>query len=169
MTTKGKKKPTVRQKQITIGKQEYLNTETGVVEEFQVLKTQDVDFNFEKVWLTHLLEALDIVGNKKVKVLTWLLDNKNSDNHIIGTQRSIAEMANVSTPIVNETLRLLTGINAIKKVNSGVYQLNPDVIFKGGYNKRMNILLQYEKIEEIEQKKTNNANLLSATVPSSEN
>jgi hypothetical protein len=168
MTTKGAKKPTTRQKQVTVGKQEYLNIETGVIDEFQVLKTQDIDFNFEKIWLTHLLDALDIVGNKKVKVLSWLLDNKNSDNHIIGTQRSIAEMANVSTPIVNETLRLLTSINAIRKVNSGVYQLNPDVIFKGGYQKRMNILLQFEKVEEIEHSKTKSDNLLPATVTSSE-
>lgn len=139
---------TTTKKQVTIGREEYINQKTGTVEEFQVVRTQDLDFNFEKIWLTHLLEALDIVGNKKVKVLNWMFKNRNADNHIIGTQRSIAESASVSVPIVNETIKLLTNIKAIKKINSGVYQLNPDVMFKGGYKKRMNILLQYERIHE---------------------
>lgn len=139
-------KPVVKQKKMkVVGTQQYANPYTGELEEFQVIRMEDRDFNFEKIWLAHILEALEAVGNKKIKVLNTLLELKNSDNLIIAKQDDIALRASVSRPVVNETINILVEANFIKKVQNGVYQINPEVMFKGNNQKRMRILLDYTK------------------------
>lgn len=144
-------KKTTNKKTTRIGKAEYINRETGLIEQFNVIEEHDQDFNFQKIWLGHLLESLDVLGNAKIKVLNYLLANKNRDNQIIGTQRAIAEGVGVSLPVVNATIKKLKEVNAIKKVSSGVLMLNPGVVFQGGHSKRMNILLKYTNTETIDQ------------------
>ena len=149
-TNVNKKNSTTNSKITKIGTTEYINKDTGEIETFNVIEEHDQDFNFEKIWLGHLLESLSVLGNAKIKVLNYLLANKNSDNQIIGTQRVIAKGVGVSLPVVNETIQRLVEANAIKKVSSGVLMLNPEIIFKGKHKKRMNILLKYTKSEIID-------------------
>jgi len=154
-----RRKGTTTKKQVVIGKQEYLNHQTGEVEQFNVINTYDTDFNFEKIWLSHILESLEVIGNQKIKVLNWLLNNKNSDNQIIATQRIISEKSGVSYPVVNQTIKSLMDCKAIKSQQKGVYMLNPDFMFKGHNKKRMNLLLRFNQIEDIEQKKVDHPEL----------
>jgi len=149
--TKTNKQKTTSKKQVTIGKAEYINSLTGEVEEFDVIDQKDQDFNFQKIWLGHLLESLNVIGGAKIKVLNYILANKNSENQVIGTQRAMAREIGVSLPVVNETLKLLIESKAIKKVSSGVLMLNPEIIFKGSHSRRMSIMLRYTKTETIEQ------------------
>lgn len=138
-----------------VGRKTYVDPETGEAETFNLIEEKDQDFNFEKIWLGHLLQSLDIIGNKKMTVLNWLLANKDSENKIIGTQRYISEKAKVSLPVVNETLKSLIAVDAIKKIQSGVFMLNPELVFRGGHSKRMNILLRYTQVETIDQEPEN--------------
>ncbi|GIU52647.1 hypothetical protein TUM4438_45880 [Shewanella sairae] len=129
-----------------IGVKRYLDQETGEILDMSVVETVSTDFNFEKIWLMHIMQALDCMGSKKIKVVTWLLANKDHKNTIIGTQRAIAEKAEVSLPIVTKTLKTLIESDIIKMVQNGVYMLNPDVMFKGDNKQRMNILIKYNKL-----------------------
>lgn len=147
-----KNKQTQGKKQVRIGRERYINEATGEVQEFDVIEQTDKDFNFDKLWLGHILNSLDIIGNKKIKVLNWLLENKNSQNQILGTQREIAEKTKVSTPVVTETMGMLIDTNLLKKVRNGLYMLNPDVLFKGGNKQRLNILMKYKEISEFDEK-----------------
>lgn len=137
-------------KMTKIGTQQFVNKDTGEVETFNIIEEHDQDFNFEKIWLGHLLESLEVLGNAKIKVLNHLLAIKNSDNQIIATQRQLANDVGVSVPVVNETIKKLVQANAIVQVTNGVLMLNPEVIFKGKHEKRMNILLRYSKSKTIE-------------------
>lgn len=148
-----KKKLTTTKKQVVVGRQEYINNKTGEVEEFNVINSYDTDFNFEKIWLSHILESLEVIGNQKIKVLNWLLANKNSSNMIIATQRAIATKSGVSYPVVNKTIKALIATKALSSEQTGVYMLNPDFMFKGGNTKRMNLLLKFNEISEFEQPK----------------
>ncbi len=139
-----------------IGKEEYINKETGELQEMQVIKMEDRDFNFEKLWLVHILDSLEAVGNKKIKVMNTLLAMKNKDNLIIASQEKIGLIAEVSKPVVNQTISILIESNFLKKVQSGVYMINPDILFKGGRNNRMNILLEYTKNDTEETKVSEN-------------
>jgi hypothetical protein len=144
----GGKKTT--KKQMIVGRETYVNQRTGSVEEFNVIEQRDADFNFEKLWLGHLLDSLDIIGNKKIKVMNWLLKNRDSENKIIATQRRIAQETGVSLPTVNQTIDSMVQAHAIKQIQRGVLMLNPALIFKGSHSKRMNVLLRYNQVEELE-------------------
>ena len=137
---------TTKKKTKVIGTKRYIDQDSGELVDMSVVETTSTDFNFEKIWLGHILQALDCLGSKKIKVVTWLLDNKDSKNNVIGTQRVIAEKAGVSLPIVAQTMKTLIAADVIKMVQNGVYMLNPDVIFKGDKQHRMNILIRYNKL-----------------------
>ena len=124
----------------------YVNKVTGEEIVTQEVLMEDRDANFQKIWLGHVLEALEMVGNKKVKVMMWLMSNRDVNNIIIGTQRFIATKCNVSLPVVNEAINLLIGINFMKMGTvQGTYILNPDAVFQGSKNSRLNVLLRYDK------------------------
>jgi hypothetical protein len=52
---------------------------------------------------------------------------------------------------VNTVIQELKEANIISMSQQGVYRVNPDLIFKGGHKKRMNVLFQYKKEKEEEK------------------
>lgn len=139
---------TTKKIQRIIGKEIYINQKTGEVEEFDVINFIDSDLNFQKIWLGHLLTALKLIGNKKIEVLSYLLKQKDYKNTVISSQRKIATELKISTKVVNETIKSLISVDAISMVQQGVYQLNPDIIFKGKHSQRMKILLDYNQTKK---------------------
>lgn len=131
-----------------IGTQQYINANTGELEEMQVTSLQDRDFNFTKVWLNSILQTLDMLGNQKTKVAYHIIDNLNKENQYIGTQRQIAERTGISIKTVSVTVKALLNADFLRIVNSGVYCVNPDVLFKGSRSARLNVLQQYNTVEQ---------------------
>lgn len=133
-----------------VGTQQYVNQNTGEIEDFQVISMEDRDFNFDKIWFAHIVEALDMIGNKKMKVLQYIIENKTRDNLFIMTQRKMSEELDISIKTVSVTMKALQDADFIHQIQSGTYRINPDKVFKGSHNARMNVLLQYckEKGEE---------------------
>jgi len=134
------------------GTQQIIDAVTGECMDVEVIQMKNSDFNFSKIWLGHIIQALDAVGNQKIRVITFILDNMQN-NMLIMSQTKIAKFSKVSKPIVNETLQLLYEVDFLTRQADGVYVVNPDVIFKGSHNKRMNVLFQYEKAYEESTKK----------------
>ncbi len=143
-----------------VGEQKYINADTGLVENFHVVSIEDRDANFDKLWLGHILEAINELGNAKMKLLTYLLEKRHAaTNQIIKTQREIAQETGISLDTISRTLKALDQHGIIKR-KTGVLFLNPNVIFKGGHNSRMKVLLDYnhhgdnqgDLFEEQEQK-----------------
>lgn len=142
-TTKTKNKSTVQKTKI-IGTETYINPKTGELMDFQVIDIrEETDANFHKIWLSHILSAFDELGNQKLKVLTYLLENMNKENIIIGTQRALAEKIGVSYQTVSLTLKILREGDIIVMPQAGIIRFNPNVIFKGYHNRRMNVLYKY--------------------------
>lgn len=139
---------TTRKKIKVIGTKQYLNKDTGEVQEFQVVNIEERDANFHKLWLAHILRSIDLIGNQKTKFAFWILDNLNRDNQLIMTQRKMAEKSGMCLQTVSETIKSLTKSDFLIKINSGAYQINPEIIFKGGKSDRMNVLLQYRSLKE---------------------
>lgn len=142
------KNKTTSKLQKIVGTETYINANTGEVEEFQVTTLQDKDFNFNKIWLANVLQSLDIIGNKQMKVAFYLLDNLNKENMFIGSNRIVAEQLGFSLQTVSRTFVALQRVNFIKKVAGSVYIVNPDMLFKGSHKQRLNILNQYNKQEK---------------------
>ena len=152
VNTKPKRTATKGKGMKIIGYEQRINPATGEIHDVQVISREDRDFNFNKIWLGHIVQALDLIGNQKIKVLNYLLENKNKENIIIGTLDQIAKKANVGRSSVYETLKILRDNDVIVKVNNAVHRLNPNIVFKGDMKKRMNVLVQYQKEKEAPEK-----------------
>lgn len=131
-----------------IGTQQYINANTGEIEDFQITNIQDRDFNFTKVWLNSILQTLDMLGNQKTKVAYHIIDNLNKENQYIGTQRQIAERTGISLKTVSVTVKALLNSDFLRTLSNGVYCVNPDVLFKGSRTSRLNVLHQYNTAEK---------------------
>jgi len=138
-------------KQTVVGTQQYINSTTGEVEEFTVItKAVSKDFNFHKVWLSDILSVLDTFGTARLKVLTHLLKRMRSeDNTISGSYRELSKEMSISYPTVALTMKELIESNVIKKIATATYQFNPDLIVKGGSDKRRNLIIQYKHSDEM--------------------
>lgn len=86
---------------------------------------------------------MDLIGNQKTKLAFWLLDNLDRENKITMTYRQIADKSGMSYQTVYRTMNALIESDFLVKINGGAYRVNPDVLFKGGKNDRLNVLLQY--------------------------
>lgn len=128
-----------------IGTEIYINQTTGELQEMQVVNIEDRDFNFHKLWISHIINSLDLIGNQKVKLAFWIIENLNKENQLIMTYRQIAEKSGISLDTVRRTMTALIESNFLVKINNGAYQVNPDVIFKGTRNGRLSVLYQYNQ------------------------
>jgi len=153
MTKTNEKKQHVTRKPIKISeRKELVDPATGELIDQYIIKIEDRDANFHKLWLWHIASALELIGNQKIKILSHILESMNTDNLFIGTNRAIAEKTETSTKTVNITLKMLMEADILRThQQAGVYLINPDVIFRGGTNKRMDILYQYYQ-EELKPK-----------------
>lgn len=143
---------TTRRKMKIVGKQAYIDQETGEMNEVQVIDIEERDANFHKIWLSHILNSIDLIGNQKTKLAFWILDNIDSENQLIMTQRKIAKNSGISLYTVSETFKVLMDSNFLQKINSGAYRVNPNVLWKGGKSARMNILFKYHQNEKTDKK-----------------
>src|SRR5699024_12482846 len=105
------------------------------------------DAHFNNIWLGHISESFHMIGKQKIRVSMFILANINKENELIMTYRAIAEKTNTSLQTVSETMKALQESNLLSTIRNGYYRVNPDVIFKGGRNDRMNVLLRYSKGE----------------------
>lgn len=132
-----------------IGQQDYINAETGEIESFTVTSIEDRDFNFTKVWMRNFISTLDLVGNQKTRLCMWIIDHINKENQLIGTMRAIADQTHMSLETVRITIRALLDADFLRRVQDGLYIVNPDIIFKGTKGARANILNQYNTATRI--------------------
>lgn len=139
-----------RKKVKVIGTETYINQATGEINEMQVIDIEERDANFHKLWLGHILNSIDLIGNQKTKLAFWILDNLDSNNLLPMTQRQISDKSGISYQTVNRTLKALIESDFLQYVNWGCYRVNPEVLFKGGKNARMNVLIKYKDVEQKE-------------------
>jgi DNA-binding transcriptional ArsR family regulator len=139
-------KSTTKKTQV-IGTETYMNRATGEFEEFNVIRIEDADFNFDKFWVGQLLTAIDEFGNQKIKLLLHLIQNRErSNNAIIKTVRELAEDTGISKDTISQTLKILEAHGIIKR-KTGVIFLSPSVVFRGSHANRRRIMIEYSKAE----------------------
>ena len=73
---------TTRKKVKVIGTKEYIDPQTGTIEPMQVISMEDRDFNFHKIWLQHVVQSFDLIGNQKTRLAFWLIAEMDSENKI---------------------------------------------------------------------------------------
>jgi len=137
-----------------IGPDVWINQRTGEIIDTQTLFQEvkgDVDVGFEKLWVGHILEAVQEVGNAKMQVLFWLIRNKDKNNMVRATLDDIATKTGASRSTVARLMASLRKANVVRLEYGGRWMLNPAVVFKGGHDRRMNVLIRYKSMEITEQ------------------
>ena len=136
-----------------LGPDLWINQRTGEVIEAQTLSREvigDVDVGFEKLWVGHILEAVQEVGNAKMQVLFWLIRNKDRNNIVRGSVTEIAEKTGVGRATVARLMAALRRAHVVQLEYGGRWMLNPAVVFKGSHSRRMDVLIRYKSMEQKE-------------------
>jgi DNA-binding Lrp family transcriptional regulator len=98
------------------------------------------------------LSVLGIIDSKQLDVFIYIVENTNqSNNTFIGTYEKIAKDVGVSRPTISSILKKLQGNNFIKKVQNGVWLVNPNILMKGNDTKRQILLSYYESENPIDE------------------
>ena len=134
-------------------KRELIDTETGeqiLVD--QITKRVYGTKNFWKMYLMDFLTVLGIIDSKQLDVFIYIVENTNqSTNTFIGTYDKISKDANVSRQTIAKIMKKLQENNFIKKVQNGVWIVNPNILMKGNDTKRQILLSYYESDEPIDE------------------
>jgi len=128
------------------GTRRLVDTTTGEILETQVVEraVSAGDSGFHKVWLGHILDLVEEVGNAKMTVLIWLLKSADAQNQVMATYQEIASATGTGVATVQRLMRALVAANVIARPNRyGPWRLNPSVIFQGDHQRRMNVLIKY--------------------------
>jgi len=134
-------------------KKELIDTETGEsIFVDNIVKRVYGQKNFWKVYLFDFLCVLGILDSKQLDVFIYIVSNTDQGNNLFyGTYKKIAKDCNVSEPTIATVMRKLMDNNFIKKIQNGLYEVNPNIIMKGNDNKRAILLSYYENEEPINE------------------
>jgi predicted transcriptional regulator len=130
-----------------IGTETYINQSTGEIEEFNVIKSEDSDFDFDKLWTAQILLAIDEFGNQKTKLLMHLIKiRERSNNAVIRTIMELAEETGMNKNTVSATLKILQKHKIISR-KTGVIFISPEVVYRGSHSNRMRVLIDYRNVQ----------------------
>lgn len=135
-----------KKKELLVGQKTLVDPDTGeLIPTITQALPEQRDFNFHKVWLRHLIEALDDISNQKLRLAFFIIDHLDKENKLVMTQRTLAAKSGISIGTVTATMKILQENNFLRKINSGAYIVNPDMLFKGKKGARMAVLFDYSQ------------------------
>lgn len=101
---------------------------------------------FAITYLSELVKLIDTIGNKKMKVVKYILQKMDSNNKLTETIREIAAHCQVSRNIVADTLKLLEEVGFVAR-KTGVVMLSPKIAHKGNAQRERFLLTKFHEIQ----------------------
>lgn len=134
-------------------KRELIDRETGeVIWVDQITKRTYGTKNFWKCYLMDFLTVLGIIDSRQLDIFIYIVENTNqSTNMFVGTYKKISKDTGCSSTTIARIMKKLQENNFIKKVQNGVWLVNPNILMKGNDTKRQILLSYYESEEPIDQ------------------
>lgn len=134
-------------------KRELIDVETGeVIWVDQITKRTYGTKNFWKCYLMDFLNILGIIDNKQLDIFIYIIENTNqSNNTFIGTYNKISQDVGCSSATIAKIMKKLQENNFIKKIQNGVWLVNPNILMKGNDNKRQILLNYYESDNPVDE------------------
>ncbi|EAJ1741444.1 winged helix-turn-helix transcriptional regulator [Campylobacter upsaliensis] len=128
----------------------FINKNTGEEVKAQTIVKRLDRKGFEITYLAYLFELFDILGNKKMQVFRYILENKNYDNQLMINTRELAEKAKVSLQTAHETLKILEDKGLIKRRTGGLMVI-PKIAHKGDTNREKNLMIKFKEFKEFDE------------------
>lgn len=138
---------------VQIKEQEYyqqVNPETGeVIGEVKcvdVVAREIPRVGFEITYLANIISMIDVIGNKKMQVVKYILKNKDSNNKLSETVREISKGSGCSVQTVQDTLKLLESVGVIAR-KTGTVMLSPRLVHKGNAARERYLMTKFIEIK----------------------
>lgn len=120
----------------------------GEPQDVNVLVKRITRNNFMITYLADMVSLIDTIGNKKMKVVKYILKNMDtSTNKLTETTAEIAKGAGVSRVVVSQTLQLLEEAGFIAR-KTGVVMLSPKIAHKGSATKERLLMTKFRELRE---------------------
>lgn len=127
----------------------WVNQETGEVrlmDEFEkkVGRTE----NFMITYLPEMIALMDTLGNKKMKVVKYILKNMSkADNTLVVTTVELAQKSGVSRQTVSDTLQILEEAKIISR-RTGAIMISPRLMNNKSSSKEATMLIKFKSFNE---------------------
>ena len=132
-------------------KRNLIDQDTGeLIQVDQITKRVYGTKNFWKCYLMDFLMVLGVFDSKQVDIFIYIIENTNQSNNVfLGTYKKIAEDVDCSSATIAKIMKKLQENNFIKRLQSGAWLVNPNILMKGNDTKRQILLSYYENKEPI--------------------
>ena len=112
--------------------------------------------HFWKCYMKDFIKVMESLSYKQFKVFIYILENvKPSTNLFIATPSKIEKNTGCCRQTVAKTMKILQDQEFIRKIQPGVWIINPDILIKGNDSKQKKLREGYENAgctEETEKK-----------------
>lgn len=141
---------------IQVREQEYyqqINPDTGEIigdiRRVDVVVKEVPRVGFAITYLSSIINLIDSIGNKKMQVVKYVLQNMDSNNILLQTVREIADGCKCSVQTVNDTLKLLESAGIVAR-KTGAVMLSPKLVHKGNVKKERYLMAKFVEINAAE-------------------
>lgn len=102
---------------------------------------------WRRVYLADFLQILDEIGNAKIKVLEFVLDNIDSNNKLTISMSEVSKKTKISYKTIHTTFKALEDKKLLKKVGTA-WVVMPDIVSAFGSDKKnARLLIDYSEDE----------------------
>lgn len=102
---------------------------------------------FEIVYTAQLFGILEKLGNRKIQVLSYLLDHKDGTNCLNITNTELAKEVGCSRPTVVDTINILSDAGLVARKGS-VLMLSANFMVKGNQIREAYLMQKFEEISQ---------------------
>ena len=102
---------------------------------------------FEIVYTAELFGLLQKLGNRKIQVLSYLLENKDNQNSLNMTNTEIAKNIGVSRKTVVETMKVLEDADLLRRKGT-VIMFSANFMVKGSRLREAYLMHKFEEMSE---------------------
>lgn len=101
---------------------------------------------FAITYISTIVNLIENIGNKKMQVVKYVLQNMDSNNLLTKTIREIAEGSGCSLQTVHDTLKILEDCGIITR-KVGVVMLSPKLVHKGNAQRERFLMTKFVEIK----------------------
>jgi len=105
---------------------------------------------FAITYLSTIINMIESIGNKKMQVVKYILQNMDSNNKLSETVREVAKGSECSIQTVHETLTLLENCGVIAR-KTGTIMLSPKLAHKGNAARERFLMTKFIEIQESQE------------------
>lgn len=106
---------------------------------------------FEVTYTAELFDIMKTLGNKKIEVLSYILDHKDGNNSLNMTNAQLAKTVGVARQTVVDTVNILKEASLAQRKGT-VLMISPKLMVKGNQLREAWLMRKYEEITDEQAK-----------------